>query len=202
MMTTRLPMIFGKVSDPQAFVKLPQNLYETGRQCVATIQTGGARDLSSFYEMWEAIVATDAGQPYREFNYNNSSTIRNGIPSTIARKGKPPINIVKYPHDISCVYSELLDLAPELWSGKRSVYEPGSNSNKTLEIDLMIHIGMHPDEGDYFLEKRAWREKYEHSGDNGKYLNRDALKGQPEKLLVGFDVEDIAEKVRQSLPVS
>lgn len=28
-----------------------------GRQCVAVIRTGGARDVSTYYEMWEAIVA-------------------------------------------------------------------------------------------------------------------------------------------------
>lgn len=113
---------------------------------------------------------TNAGQRYREYDYNNSITIRDGIPSTIVRKGKPPINIVKYPHDINCIYFELLDLAPELWSVKRSVYEPKCKSTKMLEINLMIHTGMHPDEDDYILEKRARREKYEHPGDDGKYL--------------------------------
>ncbi|KAL8646241.1 MAG: hypothetical protein Q9210_006246 [Variospora velana] len=134
------------------------------------------------------------------FGINNSSKVRDGIPSQITRKGKPPINVLEYPRDINCIYSKLLHLAPELWSGKRSVYEPGSNSTKKLEIDLMIHVGMHPDEDVYFLEKRARREKYEHPGDDGEYLPRDALKGQPEKLLVGFDVDNIAATVRQSLP--
>ena len=128
--------------------------------------------------------------------------VRDGIPAQIKRKDKPLINVIKHPHDIKCIYTELLDLAPELWSGKRSVYDPSSASNKVLEIDLMIHIGMHPDDDIYFFEKRARREKYEHPDDDGKYLSRDALKGLPEKLLVGFDVEDIAARVRQSLPVS
>lgn len=46
------------------------------------------------------------------------------------------------------------------------------------------------------------RGKYEHPGDDGKLLPRDAFKGQPEKLLVGFDVEDLAVRMRRSLPVS
>ena len=95
-----------------------------------------------------------------------------------------------------------MDLIPDLWSGKRSVYEPGSVSDKTLNVDLMLHIGMHPDDDVYFLEKSARREKYEHLGEDGKPLSRNIFKGQPKKLLGGFDVEDVASKVRQSLPVS
>ncbi|KAL8941406.1 MAG: hypothetical protein Q9216_002251 [Gyalolechia sp. 2 TL-2023] len=140
-------------------------------------------------------------EPYREYSYNNSSDIRDDIPTNITRKGKPAINILKYPRDINCIYAELLALAPELWSGKRSVYEPGSRSEKMLEIDLMIHIGMHPDDEDFFLETRARRERYELPGDDGKYLNRDALKGLPERLGVGFDIEHVAANVRRALPV-
>ncbi|KAI4190991.1 MAG: hypothetical protein L6R41_000441 [Letrouitia leprolyta] len=146
-------------------------------------------------------VAITGFGPYREFDYNNSSSIRNSIPSTISRKGKPPIKTVKYPHDIKCTYTELLVLAPELWNGKGSVYEPDSNSEKVLEIDLMIHMGMHPNDEGFFLEKRARREKYELPGDDGKFLNRDALKVLPGRLDVGFDVEDVAAKMRRCLPV-
>lgn len=60
---------------------------------------------------------------------------------------------------------------------------------------------MHPDDDAYFLEKRARREKYEHPGDDWKYLSRNALKGQPERLLAGFNIDDIAATIRQSLPV-
>lgn len=66
----------------------------------------------------------------------------------------------------------------------------------------MIHIGMHPDNDGYFLEKRARREKYEHLGEDGKPFPRNALKGQPERLFVGFDLEDVAPRVRRSLSVS
>ncbi|KAL8790315.1 MAG: hypothetical protein Q9213_000667 [Squamulea squamosa] len=145
-------------------------------------------------------VAVTGFGPYREYDYNNSSAVRDGIPNQIIRKGQPPINILKYPHDINCIYTELLQLAPELWSGKRSVYDPGSVSTKPLEIDVIIHIGMHPEDDVWFLEKRARRGKYEQPGDDGKYLARDVLKGQPEKLYVDFDVEDIAARVRGRIP--
>lgn len=46
------------------------------------------------------------------------------------------------------------------------------------------------------------RGKYEHPGDDGKLLPRDVFKGQLEKLLVGFNVEDVAVRMRRSLPVS
>lgn len=42
-----------------------------------------------------------------------------------------------------CVYTDISSLAPSLWDGKRFVYEPGSRSDKLLEVDLMIHIGPH-----------------------------------------------------------
>ena len=61
---------------------------------------------------------------------------------------------------------------------------------------------MHPDTDVYFIEKRARREKYVHVDEDGKVLNSDVLKGRPRELVVGFDVDDIAEEVRESLPVS
>ncbi|KAL8686309.1 MAG: hypothetical protein Q9218_007193, partial [Villophora microphyllina] len=79
-----------------------------------------------------------------------------------------------------------------------SVYDADSVSTKAVGIDLMIHIGMHPDEKGYFVERRARRGKYEQPGDDGKYLARDALKGLPEKLMVGFDLDDIAAQVAES----
>ena len=66
----------------------------------------------------------------------------------------------------------------------------------------MIHVGMHPDNDVYFLEKRARREKYEHLGEDGKPFPRNALKGQPDRLFVGFDLEDVASRIRRPLPVS
>ena len=66
----------------------------------------------------------------------------------------------------------------------------------------MIHIGMHPDDDVWFLEKRARKGKYEYAGDDGQMLSRDALKGFPEKLCVDFDVEDIAARVRKLVSVS
>ena len=35
------------------------------------------------------------------------------------------------------------------------MYELGSKSEKRVDVDLMIHLGMHPDEEGYFVEKRA-----------------------------------------------
>lgn len=59
----------------------------------------------------------------------------------------------------------------------------------------MIHIGMHPDDEVYFVEKRARRQRYEHAGVDGRLLAKNALKGQPEKLFVGFDVDEMVGRV-------
>ncbi|KAL8844014.1 MAG: hypothetical protein Q9176_001709 [Flavoplaca citrina] len=150
-------------------------------------------------------VAVTGFGPYREYTYNNASLIRSGLPSIIITSSNnpqnPPIHILKYPHDINCIYSELLSLTPQLWNGQRSVYEPGSKSTKHVELDVMIHIGMHPDDSEeWFLEKRARRGKYEFAGDDGRCLSKgEAVKGGKEVLSVGFDVEGLAAKVRGKL---
>ncbi len=129
--------------------------------------------------------------------------VRDRIPDRMTRKGKLPINILRYPHDIHCAYEDVLALIPELWSGKRSVYQPDSPSGKEMPIDLMIHIGMNSaEERNYVIEQRARRDGYEQPGEDGKYLPPDALKGLPEEMFVGFDVEDIVARVAKSLPVS
>ena len=65
----------------------------------------------------------------------------------------------------------------------------------------MLHIGMHPDDDVYSFEKRARRGKYEHAGEDGRLLSRDALKGLPERLLVELNVENIVARVVTSMPV-
>ena len=65
----------------------------------------------------------------------------------------------------------------------------------------MLHIGMHPDDDGYFFEKRARRGKYEHAGEDGRMLSRDALKGLPDRLFVELDVENIVARVVKSMPV-
>lgn len=136
-----------------------------------------------------------------EYDYNPSTSIRDNLPRHLIRKDKPPIHILKYPHNINCIYNEVLNLVPQLWSGNLSVYDPGTASTKLVEIDLMVHIGMHPDSKGYFLEKRARRGKYEQPGDDGSLLARDALKGLPEKFLVGLDLDGIAARVAESVGV-
>lgn len=60
---------------------------------------------------------------------------------------------------------------------------------------------MHPDDDVYFFEKRARKGKYEHPGEDGRLLSRDALKGQPDRLFVELDVEKIVARVAKSMPV-
>lgn len=72
------------------------------------------------------------------------------------------------------------------------------------EIDLMIHMGMNSgaEEAEYALETKGRRDGYKKVDENGEYLPSNAFKGMPEELRVGFDVEDITTKMRESLPVS
>lgn len=57
MMTSSQRKTFGPPIDPSAYVKLPKNLYDDGQQCKAVIRTSDITDVSTFYEVWEAVVA-------------------------------------------------------------------------------------------------------------------------------------------------
>lgn len=79
-MTSKEVKTFGPRSDPRSFIKIPkgfldsqslrstsQTLSKSNMQakrladqvCLATIRTLGGIDVSSFYEIWEAIVAVN-----------------------------------------------------------------------------------------------------------------------------------------------
>ncbi|KAI4235495.1 MAG: hypothetical protein LQ349_003120 [Xanthoria aureola] len=51
------PRTFGLPADAKADVKLPAYFHEPSRKCVAAIFTTGITDTSTYYEMWEAVVA-------------------------------------------------------------------------------------------------------------------------------------------------
>jgi hypothetical protein len=128
--------------------------------------------------------------------------IRDALPDQISRPNKHPINILKYSNDILCNYSDVLELTPELWNGKRSVYDTNCSPDETVHIDVMLHIGMNAGDNMYDFEMRARREKYEEPGENGVYLSPKELKGLPEELRPGFNIKDVAARVAKALPVS
>ncbi|KAI4136622.1 MAG: hypothetical protein LQ341_005523, partial [Variospora aurantia] len=59
MKTTQEKNTWGNPGDPNAFIRLPKPLYEGNRKCAAVIRTVGPTDVSSFYEIWENIVAVN-----------------------------------------------------------------------------------------------------------------------------------------------
>ena len=128
--------------------------------------------------------------------------VRDALPNEIVRKEKAPITILKYPRDIQCIYTDILDLVPELWSQRKSVFETdGHTSDKKVSLDVMFHIGMHPDDSEYFFEKRARRGKYKYAGEDGKMLASDTFKGSPEVLFVEIDVENVVARVVERMSV-
>ena len=58
----------------------------------------------------------------------------------------------------------------QLWSGKRSVYQPQYPGQKPIEIGLMLHIGMRPGDNCFCFEKIARRDGYDQPGTDGVYL--------------------------------
>ncbi|KAE8440389.1 hypothetical protein EG329_008176 [Mollisiaceae sp. DMI_Dod_QoI] len=141
------------------------------------------------------------------YDHNSSGLIRDDLPRHISRTPKRPIEILKYPHGTICSYESEKALWPALWSGRRDVYDSSASPDESVEIDLMIHMGMRGKATRAFsLEKQARRDVYTRPGDDGKYLPAgDADKGGiwegvPKVLRSGFDVDAAKARVAAVLP--
>lgn len=123
MMASSQRKTFGDAKDPQAYIKLPKELFEsrfdtispfassfgltwsktTGdRQCKAIIQTAGATDVSTFYEMWEAIVAV------------NGMCVRFGNTGTALQRGTQQMVSSYYPCCADRISGEKRELSVSL----------------------------------------------------------------------------------------
>lgn len=143
-------------------------------------------------------------QPYAEWDFNTSSMIRDALPERIVRDDQTVIEILKYPYNIYCSYTDILERYPTLWNGQRSVYEPNASADvdERVHIDIMIHMGMAPTDERYRFETRARRDGYHAPGDDGVYIAKDALAGLPEELHTDFNVEDAVAEIQTALGVS
>lgn len=127
--------------------------------------------------------------------------IRDGLPDTLVGHDKSNINILRYPKDIVCRYTDALGEVPKIWSLKREEFEPQDGAKGHVHIDALIHIGMNPVSSAYSLEKRARRDGYEEPGEDGVYLPPSTFNGLPKELHPWFDLEDVAHRLSKELPV-
>lgn len=144
------------------------------------------------------------------YSFNSSGLIRDALPNTIERTGKPTIRILKYPHGTTCIYEESRALICRLWSGKRAVYDESCPPEEPVSVDLMLHMGMRSlNAGPVFrLERFARRDAYNLADEVGKHLPSGEgekggyWEGLPETLSPGFDVDSVANMVALAVPVS
>ena len=141
------------------------------------------------------------------YDYNTSAIIRDALPNRIERTGETTITILKYPQNIPCTYSEVRPLISQLWSGRRSVYQPQRSDEEPLEINLMLHIGMRPSENCFCLEKVARRDGYDKPGNDGIYLPAGDAEtggiwgGLPERLTPDLDIDRVAARIAKDCQV-
>lgn len=99
-----------------------------------------------------------------------------------------------------------MDIIPTLWNGDRRVYEPDCDEGQRIHIDAILHLGMNFSNF-WRVEKRARRDGYEWVGDDGLPLPKhnggkgEMWEGLPEDLTPVFDVDKIAQKLHEQLPV-
>lgn len=172
----------------------------SGTQIRTVVVTGGAVGIPLVLSDITC-TNTDPPQPYKQWKFNTSSMIRDGLPDTLVGHDKSNINILRYPKDIVCKYMDALSEVPKIWSGKREEFEPQDGAKGRVHIDALIHIGMNPGSSAYSLEKRARRDGYEEPGEDGVYLPPSTFNGLPEELHPWFDLDDVAHRLSKELPV-
>ncbi|KAI0104456.1 hypothetical protein F4814DRAFT_455764 [Daldinia grandis] len=149
-------------------------------------------------------VVITACAPFKENDTNPTQDLKLELPSRIEREGHIPIKIIKYPIDFRNVITDM-ELIPELWSGKKKVYEPGCRQGQKIYIDAMLHLGMNF--ADFWqIEKRARRDGYDWVGDDGVPLPKHnggkgkRWEGVPKVLTPVFNVDHIARRLYKDLP--
>lgn len=75
MPATSYEKLWGTAHDFHADITLPRTLLEPGRRCMAMIETLGPTDVSSWYDIWQAVIALDG------------MCVRNGQVGTARRRG-------------------------------------------------------------------------------------------------------------------
>lgn len=155
------------------------------------------------------LVAITGGGLYNSgFDYNSAALLRDALPNFIARETKPDIQILKYPHDIPSVYAAVRDIFPTLWNGSLSVYDSKASTNETVNIGLMVHMGMRTSEDNYCFETVARRDGYKHADmENGTQPDGDGepggyWEGCPAELVPDVPVTEAAEALKKEIPDS
>ncbi|KAI0139028.1 hypothetical protein F4776DRAFT_617775 [Hypoxylon sp. NC0597] len=149
-------------------------------------------------------VVVTACAPFKENEKNPTQDVKLKLPDRIEREGHIPINIIKYPVDFRNVITDM-DIIPELWSGKKKVYDPGCKQGQKLYIDAMLHLGMNFSDV-WQVEKRARRDGYDWVGDDGVPLPKHngekgrRWEGLPEVLVPVFDVDHVVRRLHEELP--
>ncbi|KAK7403917.1 hypothetical protein QQX98_010324 [Neonectria punicea] len=141
------------------------------------------------------------------FDYNSAAVLKNALPDSFYREGKPDIKILKASDNLPAEYGPSRELIHGLWAGNLSMYDPVGEPIDGTEVRLMIHMGMRTKEPNYCFETWARRDGYIHPDNQGKLPNpadyepEGYLYGCPEELRPDLDIAAAGKIAHERLPV-
>ncbi|KAH7333402.1 hypothetical protein BKA65DRAFT_403803 [Rhexocercosporidium sp. MPI-PUGE-AT-0058] len=147
----------------------------------------------------EINVAVTGNEPILDFDYNSSRLVLDALPELITREGKKNIRVRKLAQDSLDTYADVRSVSRKVWAGKRKVFLPkpdAGDEDTTIDIDVVVHLGMELREKTFGLETQARRDVYDKPGSDGKHLGTNLFieKGLPEVLNTSFGVHAAWEK--------
>ncbi|RMJ16626.1 hypothetical protein CDV36_003771 [Fusarium kuroshium] len=153
------------------------------------------------------VVGVTGGGLYNSgFDYNSAAVLKDALPDSFHREGKPTIKILKATENLPAEYYPSRKLIQGLWAGNLSMYDPTEEPNDGLQVRLMIHMGMRTKEPNYCFETFARRDGYIHPDNLGKlpspedYDTGGYFDGCPEELRPNVDVEAAGKAAQELLP--
>jgi len=135
--------------------------------------------------------------------------VRNALPDQIKLRDGRTVKLIRYPHDIEASWSEVRRIIPQLLSGKRRVYFPDCDDPaESLQIDLLVQLGMRRSTDSICFETVARRGGYVQPDVDGKYLppgdadQGGIWEGFPEDWRPSLDIAAAGKRVMEELPAS
>lgn len=141
------------------------------------------------------------------FDYNSAAVLKDALPDSFHRQGKPAIKILKATENLPAEYDPSRKLIQGLWAGNLSMYDPNEEPSDESQVQLMIHMGMRTKEPNYCFETFARRDGYIHPDNLGKlpdpedYDTGGYFDGCPKELRPDVDVEAAGKAAHELLPV-
>ncbi|KAI0115493.1 hypothetical protein GGR51DRAFT_503215 [Nemania sp. FL0031] len=139
-------------------------------------------------------------------DYNSAALLKDALPDSLIRQGRPDIRILKVTENLRSEYEASRRIISSMWDGNISLYDPTSTSGERINLQLIIHMGMRTSESNYCFEVIARKDGYVHPDNCGdlpkssEYEDGGRLYGVPDQLRPELDIESAAQAVKDKLP--